>query len=286
MRKELSNSSPLIIVLLLATALILISYSTHKKSSSVEGMVYVQAGKINSSLNDELKLNDFLLDKNLVTVAEFDEFVRATNYKTEAETFGDAAVFDPNQQAWVLVSGANYKFPFGKEKKAAELNHPVTQVSWNDALAFAKWKGKRLPTRAEWEFAAHNKENTNAPYAWGDQLVVNGKYKANTWQGSFPFHNTVDDGYEFTSPVGAYGENESGFTDMGGNVWQWCNDSIEPAPQDKIFDPSPRRVIIGGSYLCEASVCHGYQIEGYSLSTPESSMAHIGFRCAKDVVEH
>jgi sulfatase modifying factor 1 len=230
----------------------------------------------------QVKLKPFLFDKNLVTVGDFDSFVNATHYVTEAEKFGNAGVFDDQTHAWTLVDGADFHYPFGKTKPKAASDHPVTQVSWNDAQAYAKWKGKRLPTQWEWEHAAKNAENLQQQYTWGEDLVVSGKYKANTWQGSFPYHNTKEDGYAYTSPVGVFGKNKLGLTDMGGNVWQWCQDSIEPTAEEAAMDPATRRVMRGGSFLCDPMVCHGFQVTGRSSSTPESSMVHIGFRCAKD----
>ncbi|MEO7989716.1 MAG: SUMF1/EgtB/PvdO family nonheme iron enzyme [Chryseolinea sp.] len=233
----------------------------------------------------QVKLNTFLLDKNLVTVSDFEAFVKAAHYVTEAEKFGNAGVFDDQDQThqWELIDGADFRYPFGRNKPKAESNHPVTQVSWNDANAYAKWKGKRLPTQWEWEHAAKNGENTSQQYTWGEDLVVAGKYKANTWQGSFPSYNTKEDGYSYTSPVGVFGKNKLGLTDMGGNVWQWTQDSIEPQGRDAELDPATRRVTRGGSFLCDPMVCHGFQVTGRSSSTPESSMVHIGFRCAKDI---
>lgn len=271
-----------VIVLVLCSAFSLARYNFKGSAENAE-MVYVEGGKLVTVSNEEVVIKPFLLDKNLVTVSEFQEFVRATRYITEADKFGDAGVFDPDLQAFVLVKGANYKFPFGKDKGEAKPDHPVTQVSWNDALAYARWMGKRLPTQQEWEFAAGGGESAVDEYAWGNYLVENGKFKANTWQGSFPFYNTADDGYAFTSPVGVFGKNKIGLADMGGNVWQWCSDHVEPTAQEKIVEASPRRVLKGGSYLCEPTVCHGYKVTGVSSSTPESSMAHIGFRCARDV---
>lgn len=220
----------------------------------------------------------------IFTVAEFDAFVKSTGYITEADRYGDAGIFDASLQAFVSVRGANYQYPFGKDKPAAPSDHPVTQVSWNDAVAYAKWRGKRLPTRQDWEDGTRSGSPNPAHYSWGNSLVENGKFKANTWQGSFPFHNTAEDGYAYTSPVGAFGTNPIGLTDMGGNVWQWCSDTVEPPPHERMVDPASRRVLKGGSYLCDPTVCHGYKIIGLSSSTPESSMAHIGFRCAKDEI--
>src|ERR1035437_10196965 len=120
---------------------------------------------------EKLTINSFYLDRNLTTVAEFDEFVKKTGYVTEADKFGNSAVFVSGN--WELVDGADYLYPFGKDKAKAELNHPVTQVSWNDAVAYAKWKGKRLPTEAEWEFAATNGGKSNRVYPWGNDLRLN-----------------------------------------------------------------------------------------------------------------
>jgi sulfatase modifying factor 1 len=228
-------------------------------------------------------LKPFLLDKNLVTVADFELFVKATGYKTEAETFGNAGVFDSKAKGWTLLDGADFRYPLGRSKPKAEPNHPVTQVSWNDAKAYATWKGKRLPTQWEWEFAAKNASSTQQLYSWGDNLIVEGKYKANTWQGTFPSYNTIEDGFEYTSPVGYFGANALGLTDMGGNVWQWCDDWIAPTAREAQIDPAMRKVTRGGSFLCDPMVCHGYTVHGRSASTPESSMVHIGFRCAKDI---
>ena len=139
------------------------------------------------------------------------------------------------------------------------------------------------PRPIKWEYAAANGSEDGNSYSWGETLMQDGKFRANTWQGTFPFNNTGEDGYRFTSPVGAYGENAIGLTDMGGNVWQWCSDTVEPEGFDRIIDSSPRKLLKGGSYLCDPMVCHGFRIIGESSSTAESSMAHIGFRCAKDI---
>jgi sulfatase modifying factor 1 len=244
-------------------------------------MIYIGGGDYHEK--DSTRIKPFLIDKYLVAVAEFEAFVSATGYVTEAEQFGDGGVFDPGMQSWFLKPGASYKYPMGKDYPVALSNHPVTQVSWNDAAAYCKWKGKRLPTRAEWELAAQEGLPHNTQYAWGNDLIIDGQYRANTWQGSFPFLNTKDDGYEFTSPVDAFPPNPSGLHDMGGNVWQWCDDTIQATAHEKIVDPSDRKVMKGGSYLCDPLVCHGYTISGMSSSTPETAMAHIGFRCASDL---
>ncbi|RAV99018.1 formylglycine-generating enzyme family protein [Pseudochryseolinea flava] len=276
------------IKLMLGVAILITFVSSRTPIAIPENMALVKGGTLIT--NDpitraakQVKLKSFFIDKNLVTVAEFDAFVRATKYTTEAEQFGSAAIFNKETQGWDLLDGANYLYPQGRNKQRAQNNHPVTQVSWNDAKAYAKWKGKRLPSQWEWEHAAKNAEQTSKQYTWGQNLIVNGKYKANTWQGSFPFYNTAEDGYEYTSPVGAFGVNKLGLSDMGGNVWQWTEDSIEPTGRDKELDPATRRVLRGGSFLCDPLVCHGFTVQGRSSSTPESSLMHAGFRCAKDL---
>ncbi len=254
--------------------------SLNKEMITIEGGVLETTDPITKE-SKIVEIKSFLLDKNLVTVSEFEHFVKTTGYKTDAEKFGNAAVFDPTAQQWTLLDGADFRYPRGKQHAKAASDHPVTQVSWNDAIAYATWKKKRLPTQWEWEYAAKTGAPDNEQYSWGRDLVVDGKYKANTWQGSFPFHNTVEDGYEFTSPVGAFGANSAGFTDMGGNVWQWCQDDIEPTGRDKEVDPSIRKVLRGGSFLCDPQVCHGFVVTGRSSSTAESSLMHTGFRCAR-----
>jgi sulfatase modifying factor 1 len=251
-------------------------------------MTVVKGGLLNTTdpvthTARQVTLKPFQLDKDLVTVDQFEAFVKATQYITEAEKFGNAGVFDFQEKGWGLIDGANFRYPFGRNKPRAAGNHPVTQVSWNDANAYARWKGKRLPTQWEWEHAARNGEQSQQEYTWGNDLVVNGTYKANTWQGSFPSYNTAEDGYTGTSPVSIFGRNKLGLGDMGGNVWQWCQDSIEPTPEEAATDSAMRRVTRGGSFLCDPMVCHGFRVLGRSSSTPESSMVHIGFRCAKDI---
>lgn len=218
----------------------------------------------------------FWMDVSPVTVAQFRAFVNATDYVTEAEKFGDGGVFNFDTGAWGLVKGATWQQPFGPEGEKAQDNHPVTQVSWNDAQAYCKWAGKRLPTSEEFVFAEKNgKEAYNNIYTWGDDFYLEGKYKANFWQGAFPYKNTGDDGFIATSPVGYFGKNKIGLTDMGGNVWQWCSDESRTRPGEM----NER----GGSFLCDPSVCHGFKIGGVASSTPETSLVHVGFRCVKDV---
>lgn len=243
-----------------------------------EGMVHVPAGE---------EVPAFFMDESPVTVAQFRQFVEETGYTTEAEEFGNAAVFT-SEANWFLKEGANWEYPMGKDMEKANDNHPVTQVSFHDAEAYSQWAGKRLPNALEWEHAAKDGVETKTIYNWGDQLVVDGAYKANTWQGSFPYINTNEDGFLHTSPVGHFGKTKLGLTDIAGNVWEWTSDWEIPYGTDRdAFKPneSSMKVLRGGSFLCDPRVCHGYQITGKTESTPETSLMHTGFRCVRDITE-
>lgn len=231
----------------------------------------------------------FLMDQHPVTVAQYRAFVEATGYQTEAEKFGDAAVFDLRMQNWYLHKGAYWAYPMGPENAPAPDDHPVTQVSWFDAMAYAEWAGKRLPSEAEWEHAARNGRNSRTKYGWGEDIKGQGRYQANIWQGVFPAMNTGEDGFLFTSPVGAFNTNELGLQDMSGNVWEWCADwyrGYGPNGQllfDNQGSGQKERVMRGGSFMCDPSYCHGYRVSGRSGSTPETGLFHVGFRCVKDI---
>ncbi len=258
----------LILVILLTTACQL-----NKQQENIQvpqGMVLIPAGE----QTDGTAMPAFLMDKSPVTVAEFERFVKATKYKTEAEKFGDAGVFDVKTGTWSLVKGATFQYPFGPNQPKAAPNHPVTQVSWYDAVAYCNWAKKRLPTRAEWEYVAHNaNKNYQKNYPWGDNAIENGHYKANFWQGNFPEYSQVEDGFQYTSPVGYFGETLLGLTDVGGNVWQWVEEWSTDKPTEKLQ--------CSGSYLCDPKVCHGFQIGKTASSTPETSLCHVGFRGVK-----
>ncbi len=235
----------------------------------------------------EVTINAFFMDIHPVTVEQFREFISATKYTTEAERFGNAGVFDIDTGRWSLVDGATWQYPQGPGKNKAEDNHPVTQVSWNDAKAYCEWAGKRLPTEEEWEYAARNAGATqDYIYPWNSDLDHEGStYLANVWQGAFPAYNSGEDGYLLTSPVGAFGSTPLGLQDMAGNVWEWCENWKIPYNQNPSdFNPGPEseKVQRGGSYLCDLKVCHGYRVSGRSGSTPETSLMHVGFRCVKD----
>jgi sulfatase modifying factor 1 len=232
----------------------------------------------------QVEVKSFRMDKYPVTVADFRRFIEATGYKTDAEKFGDCGVFDFNTLAWTLQPGANWQYPLGKNNSRAADDHPVTQVSWNDATAYASWEGKRLPTEAEWEFAARCGGTNTARFSWGDQLVVNGKYRANVWQGSDLYVKQGDDGFTLTSPVGYYGETPCGLTDMGGNVWNWCADEYKLYPgNDSPFQPNPElKVIRGGSFFFDQNGENSFTTTGRAPNTAETSLFNTGFRCAMD----
>lgn len=228
----------------------------------------------------------FFLEKHPVTVAAFRRFVEATDYETQAERFGNAGVFEAQTQRWRLVEGADWRHPRGPEGPQAEEQHPVTQVSWNDARAYCNWKERRLPTEVEWEHAARGARNRRTACPWGRcQREGRDTLRANTWQGRFPVQNTVADGYRYTSPVGAFGEVELGLTDMGGNVWEWTSSPFRPyaertSPAKPPSGQQSQKVQRGGSFQC--SECGGYHVFARSRTTPETSLFHVGFRCAKD----
>ncbi|MEM7657360.1 MAG: formylglycine-generating enzyme family protein [Bacteroidota bacterium] len=265
-----------------------------------DGMIFVPGGEMvmgsaqglpREQPEHAVQIQGFFMDEGPVTVAEYQAFVEETGYKTEAEKFGDAVVFDLDRGEWYLKEGAYWAFPLGKEAPAAKADHPVTQVSWNDAKAYAAWAGKRLPMEAEWEHAARNGRNSRMRYGWGDDIRVSkaaGRYQANIWQGTFPAQNTGEDGYLYTSPAGLFNENELGLKDLSGNVWEWCEDwyqSYDPAQPDlaPTQTAEPEKVMRGGSFMCDPSYCWGYRVSGRSGSSAETGLFHVGFRCVKEI---
>jgi len=234
----------------------------------------------------EVTISTFWMDQHEVTVSEFAKFVSATGYQTDAEKFGWSGVFDPQTGKWEKTDGADWRHPDGPAQEA-NANEPVCQVSWRDAAAYASWAGKRLPSEAEWEFAARG-GLTNKKYSWGDELRPNGKPVANWWQGHFPDRNTVEDGFLKRAPVGSFAANGYGLYDMAGNVWEWCADWYD----EKYYDHSPKenptgpdqtdeRVIRGGSWMCAENFCTNYRVAARSHATPDSGLNNLGFRCVR-----
>ncbi len=262
-----------------------------------DGMIYVPGGYTQIGSEDGLdqekpsfwvRVTPFLMDQHEVTVGQFRAFVRATNYRTQAEGFGDAGVFDDTIRDWTLIKGASWQFPYGPAAGPAADDMPVTQVSWNDAQTYAKWAGKRLPREIEWEHAARNAMNSRTLYSFGNELSSNGRFLANTWNGKFPDYDRVSDGFHRAAPVGSFGKSPLGLSDMSGNVWEWCEDP-KIAYTDLLQEisepitPQIERVQRGGSFLCEPGWCHGYRVSGRSGSTAETALMHVGFRCVRSL---
>lgn len=258
-----------------------------------EGMVWVPGGSKRLG-TDQGKTNEgpayaaivagFWLNRSPVTVAEFAAFQKAGGYQTSADKLGSGEVMQFGTGRWQLVPGANWLHPFGTSGDTAKPEHPVTQVSWYDAKAYCQTHNWRLPTEAEWEYAARYGHPANDIYAFGSQLVEAGDYHANVWTGTFPGINTAADGYARTSPVGAYGSGPLGLTDMAGNVWEWSADWYRQRPgiASSLPDAHTQKTLRGGSYLCSAKICHGFRITGRTHASPDSSLMQVGFRCAAD----
>jgi formylglycine-generating enzyme len=290
----------------------------------MEGMVWLPGGEFAMGSDAfypeeapvrRVAVDGFWLDERPVTVAEFRRFVKATGYVTVAERPLDpvqypdvepealvpgSLVFRPTRGPvdlrdvrnwWTYVPGATWERPEGPATDTyTRGRHPVTQVAYEDAQAYAAWTGKALATEAEWEYAARGGLE-DAVFAWGDELAPGGRLMANTWQGEFPWQNLREDGYAGTSPVGSFPPNGYGLFDMVGNVWEWTCDEpgTEGAAKPACCAPSspgqhiPRRVIKGGSHLCAPNYCLRYRPAARQFEAVDTSTGHIGFRCVRRV---
>ena len=292
------------------------------------GMVWVPAGEARLGSQESapdapmrtVRLTGFYIDAAEVTNRDFEAFTKATGYVTDAERrptteeipgvpeellVAGSLVFTPPPDAvdlrefwswWSYVPGANWRQPTGPGSSTlGREDHPVIHVSWRDATAYAKWARKRLPTEAEWEFAARG-GLAEQRYAWGSEQKVKGRWPTNIWQGEFPSNNTEEDGFLTTSPVRAFDPNRLGIYGMSGNVWEWCQDwyhpngygdtsvvAVDPVGPNTSYDPdepgAQKRVMRGGSYLCSDVYCLGYLPGTRMKSTPDTSLCHTGFRC-------
>jgi len=273
----------------------------------------------------EVTVDGFWMDKFVVTNEEFRRFVEATKHVTLAERAPNpddypgakpemllpaSVVFQkPRQRVdlnncynwWTYVPGASWRHPEGAASTIrGRAKHPVVQVAFEDAEAYARWAGKELPTEAEWEFAARGGLK-GVEFVWGNEFTIGGKHMANTWQGEFPWQNLKEDGFEGIAPVGSFPPNNYGLYDMAGNVWEWTTDwyqehgkivhsccgSFNPkgGEREKSYDPNtpeikiPRKVMKGGSYLCAPNYCRRYRPAARMAQPIDTSTCHLGFRC-------
>ena len=298
-------------------------------SPAPEGMVWIPGGTFWMGADDmsmadatpvhEVTVSGFWMDRTEITNRQFARFVSETAYITVAERPPDprdfpgappeklvpgSIVFTPPVGRvslddplvwWRYVPGANWRHPEGPGSSiAGKDDHPVVQICWYDAVAFAQWAGKRLPTEAEWEIAARGGRE-RARYVWGNELLPNGKWQANIWEGHFPDQNSSDDGFARTAPVATFPANGFGLHDIAGNVWEWCSDWYRPnyersAQRDPAGPPSsddptepgvPKHVQRGGSFLCSDQYCTRYLPGARGKGAPDSAASHVGFRCVR-----
>ncbi|MGW9447252.1 formylglycine-generating enzyme family protein [Streptomyces sp. NPDC055632] len=243
----------------------------------------------------EVTVAPFAIGATAVTNEQYARFVEATGHRTDAERFGSSFVFHlllhpaaehhvlgrvPQAPWWLGVEGASWHAPEGPGSDLeGRADHPVTHVSYDDALAYCAWADVRLPTEAEWEYAARGGLD-GARYPWGDDFTPDGRERCNTWLGDFPHRSDRPGGRVGTVPVTAYEPNGHGLYNTSGNVWEWCADAFDPTGSAETAE----RVIRGGSYLCHSSYCNRYRVAARSHNTPDSSTGHGGFRVARSLL--
>jgi formylglycine-generating enzyme len=240
-----------------------------------------------------VEVGPFGIDAFAVTTARFADFVAATGHVTDAERLGWSFVFHlylPRDHPptlgvaaapwWRRVPGASWRAPEGSGTSVeGRGDHPVVHVSWRDAVAFAQWAGGRLPSEAEWEYAARG-GLVQKRFPWGDRLVEGGRHRCNVWQGTFPHRDTGKDGYQGTAPVDAFEPNGFGLYNVVGNTWEWCADAFARGAPDAAAGGAIERVMKGGSHLCHASYCNRYRVAARTANTEDAGSGHLGFRVA------
>lgn len=290
-------------------------------AGAVDGMIRLAGGPFLMGANDKVgfpedgegpvrkvTIRGVYMDETAVTNAAFAAFVAAAGYRTDAEKFGYSYVFHMFLESrlktelmllgrqlagltwWFHVEGADWQHPEGPGSDlTGRMDHPAVHISWRDAHAYAQWCGKRLPTEAEFEYAARG-GLVQKRYCWGNILEPGGKHMCNIWQGDFPVGNTAADGYVGTAPARSYPPNGYGLYNMAGNVWEWAFDRwsadyhVKASRQNPVGpDMGDRRVMRGGSYLCHDSYCNRYRVAARSSNTPDSSSGNMGFRCVRDL---